>query len=108
MQIAMRRGYRALFPTYGMFMGPKGYIKVSKFKNFNVIDPDCLAKAAVDARWSYEGTNAMSWVFFFFPALFISYRFLLHDIIGLMGGDDSLHTLIQVLPGLLAVHLLEK
>lgn len=56
-----------------MSLGPKGYVEVSKFKNFNVIDPDCLAKAAVDARWSYEGMNAMSWVFFFFrPFHFIS------------------------------------
>ena len=84
---------------------------ISKYpnsKNFNVIDPDCLAKAAADARWSYEGMNAMSWVFFFFSTLFILSRFLNHDIMGLMGGHDSLHTLAQVLPGLLVVRLLQK
>lgn len=46
--------------------------------------------------------------FSFFSTLFILSRFLHHDIMGLMGGDDYLHTLIQVLPGLLAVHLLQK
>jgi hypothetical protein len=41
---------------------------ISKYpnsKNFNLIDPDCLAEAAVDAHWSYEGNecNVMGFLF---------------------------------------------
>jgi hypothetical protein len=44
------------------------YPNIQKSKFFNLIDPDCLAEAAVDAHWSYEGNecNVMGFLFVFF------------------------------------------
>lgn len=52
-----------------MLLDRKKYIQESEFRiqKFNLIDPDCLAEAAVDAHLSYEGNecNVMGFLFFF-------------------------------------------
>jgi hypothetical protein len=51
-----------------MLLDRKQYIQVSEFRlqKFILIDPDCLAEAAVDAHWSYEGNecNVIGFLFF--------------------------------------------